>query len=568
MKLADDFFINLKDQFKKVYKKDKISNAKIKQRIRSNYMHLTFAALLHDIGHAPLSHLGEEFYDKCDIQEKINVCLQELGLKKFDFNTLKEGNSHEWMSVLVIIGNKDLYKILMAIYEFDIEYLARIITGNKYGIGDNFEGWNKNLWDKDLIISIVNSKTIDVDKLDYLMRDNYMTGFVGPKIDIVRLLSSLTITEGEGIQAKQLGFTKVGISSIQKIIECRDNVYLWVCNHHTVVYSDYLLRECISHMIELNKYTESSDKEPPEYINEKRIYYQNKGNPKNILCDIKNYYTELSGEQDGCWKLKDTLSNKSKKQCVALLKDIKYLPYAEAFNKNDYFSTDAILKHKVTDSEIYTCINSAKNMLGSDLLSIPTERLLGQLKDRNFLKPIWKTLSQYKQFMQDNFKNKNDQEIIVNFITKGENSEENRRKIVRIICKRASCNVGEVFLVIRKNKFYFPTDFRDFIVCNGEGEKQTYNSIDNLLPQKDYSEMFEEVSFYLFCKDNKKDAAGAAFVELMKDYRKIESTYKEEFGDEPIKRRTRTGLPYCPVCGSLQEQSVGTIAQSMKFDRR
>ena len=42
-------------------------------------------------------------------------------------------------------------------------------------------------------IQLLNSKVIDVDKLDYLIRDAYITGYCTVNIDYMRLLASLTV---------------------------------------------------------------------------------------------------------------------------------------------------------------------------------------------------------------------------------------------------------------------------------------------------------------------------------------------------------------------------------------
>jgi len=443
MKLADDFFNKLRDQFKKKY--GEIGEKDIKNKMKCNCYHLKYAALLHDVGHAPLSHLGERFYSMDAIKTRIAE-----QLNKFDTNKLAKGSAHEWMSVLVIICN--FYEKLNEIFEkkkieIDYEYIARIITGNKYEDSEN-----NDLWDRNLIISIINSDTIDVDKLDYLMRDNFMSGMVGPNIDIERLLHSLVITNN-----RELGFSKVGISAIQKIIECRDSIYLWVCNHHTIVYTDYLIEECIKHMSNLYDF----DK------------------------------------------------------------------YKEALNREDYFSVDAILKKRITDNEIYERINYTKYLADQKELTAYTERIINQLMDRNFLKPVWKTIYEYKQFIETNFL-ENERKQAIEFITRADKGYENRRKIVKIICEKADCKLGEVFLVVRSNKFYSMPQLSSIFIYSYDGKgEEIVNSIDKLLPQKDYQAMYNEITFYLYCRKEKREKVTEVFKDIMNDCKKIDSIYRK-----------------------------------------
>ena len=194
---------------------------------------LRYAALLHDVGHGPLSHLGEGFYEKEEIIDALSKIDASL------IPDIENGTKHEIMSCYVIVknfkpvldDNKDLKKVL------DYHLIFRIITGTKYNN-------SKDMWVENLLISIVNSTTVDVDKLDYLMRDSFMTGNVAPRIDIERLISSLTIGPDN-----QLSFTPMGIPSLISFMDSRDFLYLWVYNHHTVVYTDYLYKTIISHLL-------------------------------------------------------------------------------------------------------------------------------------------------------------------------------------------------------------------------------------------------------------------------------------------------------------------------------
>jgi len=496
MKLAMDFFYSLKKQFVQRYEDDMLDEIETNKRMNINYYHLIFASLLHDVGHSPLSHLCEYFYSPRSIKDNIQQRLVELKMQKYDFADLKNGSPHEWMSCLVIITN--LYGKLNEIFsnkgiDLDVEYIARIITGNKYLKKDN-----PDCWDKNLIISIVNSETIDVDKLDYLMRDNLMAGMVGPNIDIERLLHSLVITK-----RKKLGFTKVGISTIQKIIECRDSIYLWICNHHAVVYTDYLLYETINHMGNLFKFTYGDN--PPEYINVNRI-------PSRIN-DLMQYYEKYNLSEVRL-KIRNNISKGEKESCMKLLREIGYIPYKEAFNKDDYFSADAILNRQITDNEILGLINHAKYLLKRNELSVVTERLIAQQMNRNFLKPMWKTIYQFKNFMDENFHMADaDKKEIIKEIADDYNV---RKNIVAHIQEKANCEKGELFIIPKRNKFYLESELSRFLIYsydkNGE---ESFLSIDKLLPPRNYESMYDKTAFYIYCKADKMEEVKRAFIDIV-----------------------------------------------------
>jgi HD superfamily phosphohydrolase len=502
MKLSIDFFYRIKHQFRSIIEFS--SEDEIKDKIQYLFSHLKYAALLHDIGHSPLSHVGEKFYNLVEIKDEIKSELAKQKIEVTHFDDFKMGSNHEWMSCYVII--KNFYDLLANIFHeegvvIDIEFIIRIITGNMYEDHRLFD-----YPERDIIISIINSKTIDVDKLDYLMRDNFMTGKVGPTIDVVRLLESLTIT-----QSKRLSFSKVGLSTIQKIIECRDSIYLWVCNHHTVVYTDYLLMECIKHMIKLNEIVN-----PPKYINTKR------------LLDKKEIILQFYENKGGVYKLKK-LSKEQEGQLMSILYQISYLPYREAIDRNDYFSTKAIAKRNVTDHEIYALMRKAKLYGEKNLSSTYMITITDQLLNRNFLKPIWKTIFEYKKFINENFSSDTRKDII-NFIVNDRDGENNRKKIVRLMCDETGCKLGEIFLIVRLNKFYFTTDLDQFyIYMKDKTGNEKNESLSDLLPQKDYRSLYSEIAFYLYCKKDKIEEVTNSFISIMQDYRRIDKKHTEIF---------------------------------------
>ena len=225
--------------------------------------HLKFAALLHDVGHSPLSHIGEYFYEKEDIINKIQNIINCHNIKEYhkindekniNLNDFLKGSKHEWMSCYVILL---LFKdILNEIYErikiedakeyklntqmplnVDFGFIIRIITGNDYNVCDIRNG----------IIKLVNSETIDVDRIDYALRDNLMVGNLGAIIDTERLLSSISFNKTN----YKITFKKGAISALKNFVDCRDNLYLWVCNHHLVVYTDFLYRESLKQLFKI-----------------------------------------------------------------------------------------------------------------------------------------------------------------------------------------------------------------------------------------------------------------------------------------------------------------------------
>ncbi len=96
------------------------------------------------------------------------------------------------------------------------------------------------------IISLLNSSIIDVDKLDYLIRDSYITGFDTIKIDYVRLLQSIRLREIN--KEYQIVYTKDAISVIENVVYAHDAERKWIQNHPAVQYESYLLQSAFEEL--------------------------------------------------------------------------------------------------------------------------------------------------------------------------------------------------------------------------------------------------------------------------------------------------------------------------------
>lgn len=204
------------------------------------------ACLLHDVGHAPFSHTGEKLYLDGDGEyryEKIHRDLEkavssESFSRDIPTNANMSAAPHEIMSA--IVGIRHFSKYLENVNKREL--FARCITGYKYS-DETVEAAVKNCF-----ISLLNSNVIDVDKLDYLIRDAYTTGFNTVNIDYVRLLQAITIANTEtGIQ---LGYYKDAVSVIENVVYAHDAERKWIQNHPIVLYECYILNHVFQKLSE------------------------------------------------------------------------------------------------------------------------------------------------------------------------------------------------------------------------------------------------------------------------------------------------------------------------------
>lgn len=184
-----------------------------------------YACLLHDVGHAAFSHVGERFYDKQSILESIKA--ENEGIYEAIGGTNAKGDAHELMSCLVIL--KHYAEQLPR--EVDIELACRMIAKAEYSLNDPRKALNP-------VIEILNSP-YDVDRLDYVLRDSKTTGTFGVSIDYER-----TVT-GYAIRDEKLLFLRKAIPCVVNLITGRDFLYQWLYNHHTVAYTDMLVEKTL-----------------------------------------------------------------------------------------------------------------------------------------------------------------------------------------------------------------------------------------------------------------------------------------------------------------------------------
>lgn len=201
------------------------------------------ACLLHDVGHAPFSHTGEKFYlgDGHDFSELHNKLAKVIGSPDFEADIPGDKSQaaapHEIVSAIVGLSE---YESFFTDTE-DKEFFARCITGYQYS---NIKSEVNNL--KNCFISMLNSKVIDVDKLDYLIRDAYITGFDTVNIDYERLLTAITVAKDGG--RYKIAYEKNAVSVIENVIYAHDAERKWIQTHPVVLYETYILQHAMSHL--------------------------------------------------------------------------------------------------------------------------------------------------------------------------------------------------------------------------------------------------------------------------------------------------------------------------------
>lgn len=208
------------------------TDSEILDILRDDKLRNTFgvACLMHDCGHAPFSHTLEKFFIT-NGKTPHNRAFSELH-KILPVEPDKNCAPHEAMSAVVLntcfTGSP---------VEWDCELSCRMITGYRHLPPKTLRHQVENA----LIGAL--SGPLDVDKLDYILRDTWASGVKNYSIDLQRLVGA-ALLEKTGEAERQrvvLAYKKSALSVIQAVVDARNYLYVWVYNHHKVCYNGDLL---------------------------------------------------------------------------------------------------------------------------------------------------------------------------------------------------------------------------------------------------------------------------------------------------------------------------------------
>jgi HD superfamily phosphohydrolase len=169
---------------------DRLMGALIKKTedssLKEKTQEIRFAALLHDLGHSPFSHVTEEFF-------RANPrYLPPLG----------DNYDHEVYTELLIRNNEDLKEVCKD-QGINIRFISRLACGKS---GSYLDG--------------LLSSAIDVDKIDYVARDSYFCGLPYGRIDLSSLADGITITENS-LGKEALAFEEKSREAVEGLLMSR-----------------------------------------------------------------------------------------------------------------------------------------------------------------------------------------------------------------------------------------------------------------------------------------------------------------------------------------------------------
>jgi len=162
------------------------------------------AALLHDIGHYPYSHLMETV-DRVKLTEEYVQISTPLNAK------ISKYPDHEELGALIVTSQADLVKAI----------------GGKRHAQAVADFLSRRKATEEQMVKLVHS-SLDLDRLDYLLRDSYATGVPYGQIDINYLLNNLRVSP-KGM----VGFSEKALSAVEHLLLARFFMHRTVYYHKT-----------------------------------------------------------------------------------------------------------------------------------------------------------------------------------------------------------------------------------------------------------------------------------------------------------------------------------------------
>lgn len=152
------------------------------------------AALLHDIGHAPFSHTTEERFEEPINHEEMTARLLEHTEIADLLERLGEG-----------VRLEEVRRLLAGELEGDRRFLGQIVSGE-----------------------------LDVDKMDYLLRDSLFCGVRYGVYDLDRLVETVTVIEDPEHGAAGIGIEAGGVHALEALVLARYYMFTQVYFNVTV----------------------------------------------------------------------------------------------------------------------------------------------------------------------------------------------------------------------------------------------------------------------------------------------------------------------------------------------
>jgi uncharacterized protein len=251
----------------------KESSPEVAGEIDTLALEVKLCGLLHDVGHGPFSHSFEQVLQS--IPEIKNAPLHE-----------------DWTAAIIKAENSEVQKVLQR-HGLNTNRMASIFSKTK---NEEFP----------LYLKQIVSSQIDVDRMDYLVRDSHFAGVAIGKFDIQYLINSLVVIRHGNDGPKTLGIRPKGVKAYEAFAVARQFMNRTVYYHHKVKVLEHMMerfiRETLINADPLTKVPELNHFVPPYFRAVTSLIKGEKQPEKDefLKSNLKSYI-ELT--EDSVWTL-------------------------------------------------------------------------------------------------------------------------------------------------------------------------------------------------------------------------------------------------------------------------
>lgn len=340
-----------------VLKKLGEQDPKIKSEIDENFNSVAVSALLHDIGHGPFSHSFE-------------YVLKDLS-KTYK---LKDIPMHEnWTAEIIKNSHSDINNAIKA-NGLNPDLVASPFVKNS---ATKYPPYLKQMI----------SSQIDVDRMDYLLRDSHFSGVAVGKFDLNYLINCLQVIEHSTDHPKTLGLFYKGVKPYEGYLISRHLMNKSVYYHRKVKTAEYMAESIFKYLINKEIETPGSNPALPNYLkiiaqklkdpssfNLQLFLNESVGAYVNLTEDDFWFNVKILSEESGTTRDHDFAKRLLKRN---ILKSYIIQPGKESICKeilsNAGFNEDKEFKIKELDSTMYKQTSSSDPVFVKDTNGVITE---------------------------------------------------------------------------------------------------------------------------------------------------------------------------------------------------
>lgn len=266
--------------FDQIFKNFQFSKTAVKNRIRQA---VRLAALLHDIGHGPLSHTTEE----------VMPMLSELKVAVYKKSMAGLRANHEDYTIKYLTDSPLSKALENAFKDLSPVHVACLVDKTLKAPDDFFVDNKIDL--RPLLCQIVSSE-LDCDRMDYLERDSLFCGTNYGKFDLPWMINNLIPHIVE--DTAYLGINRRALYTFDDFLISRHHMHLMVYFHHkSIIYEEMLNRylsseDCKFHLpADINEYTSYTDYKLYEHLAQQKNPWAKRiaqRKPYRVLIELHN----------------------------------------------------------------------------------------------------------------------------------------------------------------------------------------------------------------------------------------------------------------------------------------